>query len=227
MIDNKKKKELCKAEIELSRRDFLKTSGIVVISVGVGSCAILNGGTASKGYLLVETKKCQGCMTCMLACSLVHEGFESLSLARIQIVQNPFESFPNDINIAQCRQCVYPVCLKQCPTGALHVDSANGNVRTIDKEICIGCKRCVEACPYEPGRSIWNFQEKYSQKCDLCSASEYWQEPGGPEGKQACVTVCPMRATQFTTEVPFQFGNKGYDVNLRDETWGSWGYTTE
>lgn len=100
MTDHNKKKEICKADIELSRRDFLKTSGVVVISVGLGSCAILNGGTASKGYLLVDTKKCQGCMTCMLACSLVHEGFESLFLARIQIVQNPFASFPNDINAA-------------------------------------------------------------------------------------------------------------------------------
>lgn len=227
MSDHNKKNKSCKAGIDISRRDFLKTSGIVVIGVGLGGCIIPGDVAASEGYLVVDTKKCQGCLTCMLACSLVHEGFESLSLARIQIVQNPFKNFPNDINIAQCRQCVYPVCLKKCPTGALHVDSANGNVRTIDKETCIGCKRCVEACPFEPGRSIWNFQEGHSQKCDLCAVSDHWQEQGGPGGKQACVTVCPMRAIQFTAKVPFQLGDKGYNVNLRDESWGSWGYTTE
>jgi len=109
--DHKGKKELLRTATEISRRDFIKTSGIVVIGVGLGGCIIPGGVAVSEGYLLVDTKKCQGCMTCMLACSLVHEGFESLSLARIQIVQNPFESFPNDINIAQCRQCVTLIVL--------------------------------------------------------------------------------------------------------------------
>ena len=42
----------------------------------------------SDGYILVDTKKCQGCVSCMLACSLVHEGLESQSLSRIQIIQD-------------------------------------------------------------------------------------------------------------------------------------------
>ena len=225
MTDHNKKKKVYKKAAHFSRRDFLKTSGVVVISVGLGSCAILNGGSASKGYLLVDTKKCQGCMTCMLACSLVHEGFESLSLARIQVVQNPFEGFPNDINIAQCRQCVDPACLAACQFNALHIDRRNGNIRTIDEEKCEGCKQCVEACPFEPGSSIWNFAEDHAQKCDLC-ANTIWQKPGGPGGKQACVTVCPMRAIQFTSVIPDQT-DAGYDVNLRDESWESWGYTKE
>jgi hypothetical protein len=50
---------------------------------------------ASEGYLLVDTKKCQGCVSCMLACSLVHEGIASLSLARIQVLQNGQWSYEN------------------------------------------------------------------------------------------------------------------------------------
>lgn len=228
MTDPKENKESCRAGIEFSRRDFLKASGIVVIGIGFGGCVIPNGGTASKGYLLVDTKKCQGCLTCMLSCSLVHEGFESLSLARIQVVQNPFMNFPNDINIAQCRQCVEPACREACQFDALHIDTTNGNVRTVDEEKCVGCRQCVQACPFEPaGRSIWNFQEGHAQKCDLCADSGFWQEDGGPDGKQACVTLCPMKAIEFTPVIPVQTGNEGYNVNLRDESWEFWGYTTE
>ncbi len=227
MDDKTERKKTERAGLAISRREFLKYSGIVVIGVGFGGCGNPNGVAASKGYLLVDTKKCQGCQTCMLACSLVHEGFESLSLARIQIVQNPFNTFPDDINIAQCRQCVAPACLAACPVGALHVDKFHGNVRTVNKRKCIGCKSCITACPFAPARPIWNFQEVYAQKCDLCASSVFWNEQGGPGGKQACVTVCPMKAIQFTAEIPVQLGDEGYNVNLRDKTWGLLGYTTE
>ena len=224
------KNHMNKAGLAFSRREFLKASGILVIGVGFGGCTSLNSVPASKGYLLVDTKKCQGCLTCMLACSLVHEGFESLSLARIQVVQNPFQNFPGDINIAQCRQCVEPACVAVCPVKpvkALHVDRWHGNVRTVNTKKCIGCKKCVVACPFPPGRPIWNFQEGYAQKCDLCASSGFWDERGGPGGKQACVTVCPMKAIQFTAQIPVQTGTEGYNVNLRDESWGLLGYTIE
>ncbi|MBZ5538837.1 MAG: 4Fe-4S binding protein, partial [Acidobacteriia bacterium] len=103
-----------------------------------------------------DSKKCAGCVTCMLSCSLVHEGKENLSLARIQIAQSSFAKFPDDIKMALCRQCVTPVCVQNCPTGACFVDSANGNVRRIDSAKCIGCKTCLSACPQQPNRTVWN-----------------------------------------------------------------------
>ena len=160
-----------KVDIGVSRRTFLKRAGNVVVLIGVGgyvpaaaskSLMMLKDGKSgipvSEGYLLVDTKKCQGCMSCMLACSLVHDGEENLSLARIQIIQNPFGKFPDDLTLKQCRQCVDPACLKACPEEALTVDVAHGNVRRIDAEKCIGCMQCVEACPYDPSRAVWNFQ---------------------------------------------------------------------
>ncbi len=60
----------------------------------------------SEGYLVVDTKKCSSCQSCMLACSLVHEWKENTSLSRIQILQDAFERFPNDLSQEQCRQLV-------------------------------------------------------------------------------------------------------------------------
>jgi protein NrfC len=221
-----KKREL------ISRRDFLKFTGAAVIGTGVLSETIwlddaVAAIPASKGYLLVDTKKCQGCLSCMLACSLVHEGKENLSLARIQILQNSFEKFPDDLTLAQCRQCVEPACVQACPEKALFVDKKNGNVRVVDVKRCIGCKACVQACPFEPSRALWNPEKKKALKCDLCSDAPFWNKKGGVKGRQACVEVCPVNAIQFTKKIPEQKGDTGYKVNLRGESWKKWGYPTD
>jgi Fe-S-cluster-containing dehydrogenase component len=215
-----------------SRRDFLKFTGTIAIGAGALPKLIwLNGAIAaipaSEGYLLVDTKKCQGCLSCMLACSLVHEGTENLSFARIQILQNSFAKFPDDLTMAQCRQCVEPACVEACPEKALFVDKKQGNIRIIDVKKCIGCKACIQACPFEPGRALWNPDKKRALKCDLCSDAPFWNEKGGVTGKQACVEVCPLNAIQFTKKIPEQKGSAGYKVNLRGEGWKKLGYPTD
>jgi protein NrfC len=171
----------------------------------------------SKGYIIVDSKKCQGCLSCMMACSLAHEGEASLSLARIQVMQNVLKNWPDDIKIVPCRQCANPRCVKACPTGALYIDTTNANIRAIDQSKCNGCKLCVDACPFLPQRIIWNPGTGRVIKCDLCLNTPFWEEKGGPDGKQICVEVCPQKAIRFTREVPKQRGDAGYDVNLRDE----------
>jgi protein NrfC len=213
----------------LSRRAFLKLSSTAAVGFSVGGILsnviwlddAIAAVPVSEGYLLVDTKKCQGCVSCMLACSLVHEGVENLSLARIQIMQNSFGKWPNDLNIEQCRQCVTPACMEACPTKALHADPRFGNVRLVTTKECIGCRACIKACPYRPANAIWNPAGAHAQKCDLCADAPYhWDKAGGgPKGKQACVEVCPVAAIKFTRELPEQKGDKGYKVNLRGSAW--------
>lgn len=223
----------------LSRRQFLRTSKKVAVGTVLGgtlsgvfwldnAVAVV---PASEGYLLVDTKKCQGCVSCMLACSLVHEGVENLSLSRIQIIQNSFEKWPDDLTVEQCRQCVEPACVEVCPVDAIGADPAHGNVTRVDTEKCIGCRLCVDACPYTPSRPVVapdsNFSgEMKGRKCDLCAGAAYhWDEGGGgPDGMQACVEVCPVGAIEFTAEVPVQEGDAGYKVNLRGESWKKLGF---
>lgn len=113
-------------------------------------------------------------MTCMLACSLAHEVRHNLSLSRIQVMQNPFEKYPDDIYQIQCRQCVMPACVASCPSEALHMDTAHGNVRIINEKLCTGCDRCVSACWFAPERIIGNPVAAVAQKCDLCVNAPYW-----------------------------------------------------
>lgn len=215
-----------KTTITVSRRDFMKFSGMAVIGVCFCGCEIdsLGQEKATWGFLLADMKKCQGCQSCMLACSLAHEGVENPCLSRIQIVQDSLGAWPDDVTVSQCRQCVEPACLAACPTGALHRDANYGDVATVDAEKCIGCRLCVSACPYAPGRAIWNFQDLHSQKCDLCAVTPHWKEQGGPDGKKACVEVCPIGALAFTKIIPDQESATGYTINLRNWEWKKLGF---
>ncbi len=233
---------------EIPRRRFLVVAGTFVVGLGIGNCTQTGGAIpkgidvefskdgipVSIGYILVDTKKCQGCVSCMLACSLVNEGESNLSLARIQVIQNSFEKWPDDVTVEQCRQCVEPACVKACPENALFVDAEFGNVRRIDAEKCIGCGSCFDECPYTPKRTIIAADENFggeikARKCDLCATAKFhWDEKGGgPLGKQACAEVCPVGAIRFTNKVPQQAGESGYKINLRDSTWGMLGYPTD
>ena len=212
---------------KFSRRDFVVGSGTVLAGGALTACAPAtalaettsiaaekNPYAQSTGYLVYDSRRCAGCQSCMLACSLVHEGATSTSLSRIQVSRAVLTRYPYDIQIAVCRQCPDPMCVRNCPTGACHVSAANGNVRMIDSKKCIGCQTCLKACPFSPHRTIWNPEAKKSTKCDLCADSPYFSKKGGPSGNQACVTTCPMGALKLVAELPSQADISGYDVNL-------------
>lgn len=219
----------------ISRRKFITVvggAGAAIAAVGGVAGSFFTesaaGIPASEGYLIVDTLKCAGCQSCVMACSMVHSGVSNPALSRIQIMNNVFAGFNEEDAIwqAQCRQCDNAACEAACPTGALFADPDNGNVRRIDPDKCIGCERCAAACPFSPSRVQWDSKLMASQKCDLCVNTPYMTEEGGPGGQQACAAVCPLDAIHFTSEMPEQEGDSGYMVNLRKDfpAWGLWGF---
>jgi protein NrfC len=212
---------------KFSRRDFVVGSGTVLAG---GALTAVSAATAiakaepqtgaktyplSTAYLVYDSRHCAGCLGCMLACSLVHEGETSLSLSRIQVHRAVLAKYPLDISQNVCRQCPEPLCVKNCPTGAAHVSAEHGNIRMIDAEKCIGCQTCIKSCPHIPHRPIWNPVTKKSTKCDLCVNTPYYNKKGGPGGSQACVEACPASALKVVAELPSQTDVSGYDRNLQ------------
>lgn len=228
-------------QTDLSRRKFLQVVGVFTVSAGTASLLSCEpqppdptapGTLSSMGYIVVDSRKCQGCMTCMIACSLAHEGCINLSMARLQVTQNPFQPWPDDIVINQCHQCEEAPCVEACPTGALAIDTEHGNIRVVDESICVGCGRCHKACLFEPERPAIVLDPPdsdgfKSKKCDLClnAAHHFHPDGGGVNGVQICAAVCPMNAIAFTTTMPTA-ASGGFDTNLRDESWGILGYST-
>jgi len=210
---------------KFSRRNFVVGSG-TILAGGVLTVAASEAVTAapavpakteyplSQGYLVYDSRHCAGCQTCMLTCSLVHDGEAGTSRSRIQVTRNVLGQYPQDIQIFVCRQCPEPLCVENCPTGACHISAANGNVRMIDPEKCIGCKTCLGACPHTPHRPVFNVAVKKSTKCDLCADAPYFSKKGGPSGAQACVTACPAGALKLVAALPSQKDNSGYDLNF-------------
>jgi Fe-S-cluster-containing dehydrogenase component len=86
-----------------------------------------------------------------------------------------------------CNQCEHPPCVQVCPVGATY--KAKDGVVLIDPKYCIGCRYCVQACPY--GARWFNEEKGVSQKC-------YWCYHRITKGLQpACVEACPVGARVF------------------------------
>jgi Fe-S-cluster-containing hydrogenase component 2 len=130
------------------------------------------------GYIQHNAENCAGCRTCLMVCSLYHDGVCSPELARIQVIAPIRKIF--EVEAYTCKQCEGPECLWACPVeGALYIDETTG-ARVIDPEKCIGCQLCLQACPQYPNSPIrYDAERKICLKCDLCG------------GDPLCVKFCP------------------------------------
>jgi tetrathionate reductase subunit B len=86
-----------------------------------------------------------------------------------------------------CNQCDRPPCVQVCPVGATF-KTADG-VILVDDQRCIGCRYCIQACPY--GARYINPVTETADKCTFC----YHRVTQGL--LPACVEVCPTQARIF------------------------------
>ncbi len=134
------------------------------------------------GKIWVNTDLCSGCKTCEYVCSLSHEGVADPDLSRIRVEQDVLDGFFSEPK--PCMQCEAAPCMAACKKGAIWQDSVTG-AKIIDKEKCVGCGLCVQACPASPKRVNLYINKKQAFKCDLCG------------GSPKCVDFCPMGAITY------------------------------
>lgn len=165
-----------------------------------------------------EQKHCSGCCTCQVACKdknnlkvgqlfrRVHEvsggGYRQTGAVIVQDVYAFWLSI-------SCNHCVKPVCVENCPTGALSKRIEDGIV-DIDQRKCVGCQLCVRSCPY--GALLFDSEIGKVRKCDFCRDLLADGKP------PACVAACPMRALEYgpLDELQKKYGTVNQTLGLPD-----------
>lgn len=164
--------------------------------------------------LLFDGTLCIGCRACISACKDVNK----MPADRTELEAGNYWEAPLDIsgktlNVIKCYRegsglhkdevkdgyaftkvscmhCVDPSCVSACPVSAMTKDLVNGIVH-YSVDACIGCRYCVEACPFGVPRFTYDTPFPKIAKCQLCQ-QRY------ADGKYAaCAEVCPTGATLF------------------------------
>jgi Fe-S-cluster-containing dehydrogenase component len=136
------------------------------------------------GFVL-DQRRCIGCHACTVACKSENE--VPLGDFRTWVKYTEVGSFPQvrrHFAVLRCNQCTAAPCVTICPVTALH--KRPDGIVDLDKDVCIGCKACMQACPYDA--LYLNEDSGGAEKCHFCA---HRVEQGL---KPACEVVCPETA---------------------------------
>src|SRR6267142_3073679 len=136
------------------------------------------------GFLLNQ-ETCIGCHACTVACKSEHG--VPLGAFRTWVKHIEKGTFPDvrrHFSVMRCNHCDDAPCMDICPTNALF--RRKDGVVDFDPQACIGCKSCLQACPYDA--LYIDPESNTAAKCHYCAHRvESGLEP-------ACVVVCPVQA---------------------------------
>lgn len=130
--------------------------------------------------LVFDKKTCMGCHSCEVACKQEHELGVGPRLVRV--IEGSADFFP-----VYCHHCAKAPCREVCPVDAISRNEQG--IVLIDNDLCIGCRVCVDECPFEAMQFEDN--REIAIKCDLCVDRLI-------DNKQpACMSICPTGSIYF------------------------------
>jgi len=137
---------------------------------------------------VIDQTSCIGCHACTTACK--QENDVPLGVNRTWVKYVETGTFPQtrrQMAVLRCNHCAEPPCVEVCPTSAMF--RRPDGIVDFDTSRCIGCKACLQACPYD---AIYiDPQEHVAEKCNFCA---HRVDRGL---LPACVVVCPTESLTF------------------------------
>ncbi len=165
-----------KNQNDTSRRGFVQklVGGVAAATVAATAAVLSTAETKSQGTsktrkqygMLIDTRRCIGCHSCSVACKAEFD--VPLGVTRSWVEYTEKGNYPNvsrHFLPRLCNHCRHPQCVDVCPTNATYKREQDGIV-VVDSGLCIGCKYCVQACPYDA--RFLNPVTGFADKCDFC-----------------------------------------------------------
>jgi formate dehydrogenase iron-sulfur subunit len=143
---------------------------------------------------LFDATRCIDCRACMVACSIENKvpSNDSYIWVSGQDIMGEYPNLQRATMPYHCMHCLEPDCVSACPVGAWS-KREDGPV-VYDQDKCIGCRYCMNACPFGVPHFDWNkglIDGALIHKCTMCvQRLDIGQEP-------ACVQTCPTDALVF------------------------------
>lgn len=146
-------------------------------------------GSSNQWNMIHDQERCIACFGCEVHCKLEHD--LPVGPRRVRIIQVGPKVVGGRLRTTfvamRCFHCEKPSCVSVCPTGAMQ--KRDDGIVFVDEDACIGCKTCIEACPY--GAPQFNPRTKKITKCDYCKDrvdQGLWP---------VCATKCSAKALYF------------------------------
>lgn len=208
-LDHRRLRELSEPDLEIWSR-FRKDSQFVQLDASRALAAvdprpaaadltvnlyikgmIDDGAQEGLSVLTIDLDTCIRCGNCVRACQARH-GHARFTRRGEKLVRRSEigddKRHQTVLLPSSCRHCVDPVCMIDCPTGAIHRTAAG---EVVIEDTCIGCSSCANRCPWgnitmvEAPRLVDGIpRDRLANKCDLCAG---YDEPN-------CVHNCPTGA---------------------------------